>query len=108
MITFCRVQFTCPTVDDDELVRLGVSDEFVGTEPDLLTPVTFCEIFPPDDFPLYFYRKPKAPDLAINVKSLPYDAISTAKKNAIENKDGAKEGKSFFVEIKYIKSEIRN
>lgn len=36
------------------------------------------------------------------------DAISTAKKNAIENKDGAKEGKSFFVEIKYIKSETRN
>ncbi|MGV1034210.1 MAG: 5-dehydro-2-deoxygluconokinase [Microbacteriaceae bacterium] len=62
-----------------ELLRLGVSDEFVGTEPDLLTPVTFCEIFPPDDFPLYFYRKPKAPDLAINVKSLPYDAISNAK-----------------------------
>lgn len=62
-----------------ELQRLGVSDEFVGTEPDLLTPVTFCEIFPPDDFPLYFYRKPKAPDLAITVKSLPYDAINTAK-----------------------------
>lgn len=62
-----------------ELLRLGVSDEFVGTEPDLLTPVTFCEIFPPDDFPLYFYRKPKAPDLAINVKALPYDSIATAK-----------------------------
>ena len=62
-----------------ELQRLGVSNEFVGTEPDLLTPVTFCEIFPPDDFPLYFYRKPKAPDLAITVKSLPYDAINTAK-----------------------------
>ena len=27
------------------------------------TPVTFCEIFPPDDFPLYFYRYPTAPDL---------------------------------------------
>lgn len=62
-----------------ELLRLGVSDQFVGTEPDLLTPVTFCEIFPPDDFPLYFYRRPKAPDLAINVKALPYDAIATAK-----------------------------
>ena len=29
------------------------------------TPVTFCEIFPPDDFPLYFYRYPMAPDLLI-------------------------------------------
>jgi 5-dehydro-2-deoxygluconokinase len=25
---------------------------------DLPTPVTFCEIFPPDEFPLYFYRRP--------------------------------------------------
>ncbi|NQX17414.1 5-dehydro-2-deoxygluconokinase [Rathayibacter sp. VKM Ac-2857] len=61
-----------------ELVRLGVSDEFVGTEPDLATPVTFCEIFPPDDFPLYFYRKPKAPDLAITAQSLDLDAIVRA------------------------------
>jgi len=62
-----------------ELVRLGVSDRFVGVEQDLLTPVTFCEIFPPDDFPLYFYRKPKAPDLAINAKSLDLDAIHNAR-----------------------------
>ena len=27
----------------------------------LPTPITFCEIFPPDNFPLYFYRFPKAP-----------------------------------------------
>jgi 5-dehydro-2-deoxygluconokinase len=61
-----------------ELVRLGVSDAYVGVEPDLLTPVTFCEIFPPDDFPLYFYRKPKAPDLTITAKSLDLDAIHNA------------------------------
>ena len=29
---------------------------------------TFCEIFPPDDFPLYFYREPKAPDLEIHAR----------------------------------------
>lgn len=58
-----------------ELVRLGVADRFVGVESDLATPVTFCEIFPPDDFPLYFYRKPKAPDLAITAGSLDLDAI---------------------------------
>lgn len=62
-----------------ELVRLGVTDEFVGWEDDLQTPVTFCEIFPPDDFPLYFYRKPKAPDLTITSKSLDLDAIHRAK-----------------------------
>ncbi|MFF5011110.1 PfkB family carbohydrate kinase, partial [Streptomyces phaeochromogenes] len=43
----------------------GVDTRFVGTSDIAPTPVTFCEIFPPDDFPLYFYRLPKAPDLDI-------------------------------------------
>jgi 5-dehydro-2-deoxygluconokinase len=42
-----------------------VDDRYVTPVPHLPTPVTFCEIFPPDDFPLYFYRWPKAPDLEI-------------------------------------------
>ena len=62
-----------------ELRRLGVSDEFVGVDDQLPTPVTFCEIFPPDDFPIYFYRKPKAPDLAITAESLDLDAIHRAR-----------------------------
>ncbi|MFP3463991.1 5-dehydro-2-deoxygluconokinase [Leifsonia sp. SIMBA_070] len=62
-----------------ELRRLGVSDRFVGVVPELPTPITFCEIFPPDDFPIYFYRKPKAPDLAITAESLDVDAISRAR-----------------------------
>jgi 5-dehydro-2-deoxygluconokinase len=40
--------------------------------------VTFCEIFPPDDFPLYFYRFPKAPDLEIRPDELDLDAIRRA------------------------------
>ena len=36
----------------------GVDDRYVTAVPGLPTPVTFCEIFPPDDFPLYFYRLP--------------------------------------------------
>jgi 5-dehydro-2-deoxygluconokinase len=62
-----------------ELRRLGVDDRFVGTSDTLKTPVTFCEIFPPDDFPLYFYRDPIAPDLALTGEQLDLDAISTAK-----------------------------
>ena len=62
-----------------ELVRLGVSDEFVSGVEGLPTPVVFCEIFPPDDFPLYFYRQPKAPDLVINQNELDLDAIANAK-----------------------------
>jgi 5-dehydro-2-deoxygluconokinase len=41
-------------------------------------PVTFCEIFPPDDFPLYFYRKPTAPDLQIRASELDLAAIEAA------------------------------
>lgn len=61
-----------------ELVRLGVSDEFVSGVGGLNTPVVFCEIFPPDDFPLYFYREPKAPDLEITAHELDLDAIRSA------------------------------
>ena len=62
-----------------ELKRLGVDDRYVSSVPELLTPVVFCEIFPPDNFPLYFYRKPKAPDLVINVDELDLAAITDAK-----------------------------
>ena len=57
----------------------GVGDQFVTGVPGLPTPVTFCEIFPPDDFPIYFYRYPKAPDLEIRAGELDYDAIRAAR-----------------------------
>lgn len=56
----------------------GVDDQYVTPVEALPTPVTFCEIFPPDDFPLYFYRQPKAPDLEISVDELDFDAIRAA------------------------------
>ncbi|MEU4237618.1 5-dehydro-2-deoxygluconokinase [Actinoplanes sp. NPDC026619] len=62
----------------DALRGFGVDDRFVTPVPALPTPVTFCEIFPPDDFPLYFYRFPKAPDLEIHESELDLDAIRAA------------------------------
>jgi 5-dehydro-2-deoxygluconokinase len=56
----------------------GVDDRYVTSVKNLPTPVTFCEIFPPDDFPLYFYRLPKAPDLEIYRDELDTDAIREA------------------------------
>jgi len=56
----------------------GVDDRYVTSVGNLPTPVTFCEIFPPDDFPLYFYRLPKAPDLEIYREELDTDAIREA------------------------------
>ncbi|WP_181779868.1 5-dehydro-2-deoxygluconokinase [Pseudonocardia pini] len=61
-----------------ELTRLGVSDAHVVTNSEYPTPVTFCEIFPPDDFPLYFYRKPKAPDLQVTTAEVDLDAVRGA------------------------------
>jgi 5-dehydro-2-deoxygluconokinase len=56
----------------------GVADHMVTPVPGLMTPVTFCEIFPPDDFPLYFYGRVPAPDMQINVDDLDFDAIRAA------------------------------
>ncbi|ANY09046.1 5-dehydro-2-deoxygluconokinase [Pseudonocardia sp. HH130630-07] len=61
-----------------ELHRLGVDDRHVVTNSTYPTPVTFCEIFPPDDFPLYFYRKPSAPDLQVTPADLDLGAIAAA------------------------------
>ncbi|MFI1593547.1 5-dehydro-2-deoxygluconokinase [Streptomyces venezuelae] len=57
----------------------GVDDRWVTPVAGLPTPVTFCEIFPPDDFPLYFYRLPKAPDLEIHEDELDLDAVAAAR-----------------------------
>ena len=58
-----------------EIARLGVDNAYVEAVEGPPTPVTFCEIFPPDDFPLWFYRYPTAPDLLIDPATLPLDAI---------------------------------
>jgi 5-dehydro-2-deoxygluconokinase len=60
------------------LRELGVDDRFVVVDPAHPTPVTFCEVFPPDDFPLYFYRRPTAPDLQIRPGDLDLDAVRGA------------------------------
>ncbi len=61
------------------LREFGVDDRWVTPVDAYPTPVTFCEIFPPDDFPLYFYRRPKAPDLEIAAGELDLTAIRDAR-----------------------------
>ncbi|MBQ0995252.1 5-dehydro-2-deoxygluconokinase [Streptomyces sp. RK62] len=63
----------------EALKDFGVDDRWVTPVTAHPTPVTFCEIFPPDDFPLYFYRQPKAPDLEIRTDELDLDAIRAAR-----------------------------
>jgi 5-dehydro-2-deoxygluconokinase len=56
----------------------GVDARWVGTHPTLRTPVVFCEVHPPDRFPLLFYREPTAPDMTIAVDELDLGAIRAA------------------------------
>jgi 5-dehydro-2-deoxygluconokinase len=46
--------------------EFGVDVRFVGVDPDLPTPITFCELHPPEDPRLIFYRHPKAPDMNLS------------------------------------------
>jgi len=55
----------------------GVHDEFIATDPDLLTPVVFCELMPPAEPSIYFYREPRGPDMNISIEDLPVDAIQS-------------------------------
>src|SRR3954453_1397555 len=61
------------------LREFGVDDRYVSAVPGLAAPVVFCEIFPPDAFPVYFYREPTAPDMVINTAELDLDAIRSAR-----------------------------
>lgn len=60
------------------LRSFGVDDRYVGMHPELLTPIVFCELYPPDRFPLIFYREPKAPDLEIGPDDVDLDVVAEA------------------------------
>jgi 5-dehydro-2-deoxygluconokinase len=60
----------------DALEGFGVDSSRVGTHPTLRTPVVFCEIFPPDNFPLLFYREPTAPDMTVEPGDLDLKEIA--------------------------------
>ena len=63
----------------EALRSFGVDDRYVTECVGFQTPVTFCETYPPDHFPIYFYREPKAPDLEIYPKELDFAAIKAAR-----------------------------
>jgi 5-dehydro-2-deoxygluconokinase len=48
----------------------GIDTRFLAVDPTWQTPPTFCEIWPPDRFPLTFYRRPTAPDWQIRREDL--------------------------------------
>jgi 5-dehydro-2-deoxygluconokinase len=60
----------------EALSGFGVDPSRVGTHPILRTPLAFCEIFPPDRFPILFYREPKAPDLELEAGDVDLDEVA--------------------------------
>jgi 5-dehydro-2-deoxygluconokinase len=60
------------------LSGFGVRTDHVIEHMHLRTPLAFCEIHPPDHFPLLFYREPMAPDLTIDVSAVDLDAVTVA------------------------------
>lgn len=59
----------------EALVGFGVDPTYVGTAPDLNTPVVFCELDPPEDPALFFYRAPVAPDLTLGDDDVPWGLV---------------------------------
>ncbi|NUS16128.1 MAG: hypothetical protein HOY69_32805, partial [Streptomyces sp.] len=60
------------------LAGFGVGTDLLATVPDTQTPVVFCELFPPDDFPIHFYRRPVAPDQCLTPAMLAEPAAAAA------------------------------
>lgn len=51
----------------------GVDCSALHVHPTLRTALAFCEAWPPDDFPITFYRTPTCPDWELQVGQLPED-----------------------------------
>jgi len=57
----------------------GVDVRFLATDPYWPTPPTFCEVWPPDRFPITFYRRPTAPDWQLSPDDFDAEEISGAR-----------------------------
>jgi 5-dehydro-2-deoxygluconokinase len=55
----------------------GVETRWVRTDPSARTPLTFCEIRPPADFPLLAYRPADAPDWQLTPDDIPIEAAGS-------------------------------
>ena len=56
----------------------GIDLQYLITHPTLKTALAFCEAWPPDHFPLTFYREPTCPDWELRIEDMPLDAIQEA------------------------------
>lgn len=75
---------TVTKVGDDEFGRyvrhalehtFGVDTRWVGTDPELPTPLAFAELDPPTDPSIIFYRRPAAPDQNLLLDDIDLDVV---------------------------------
>jgi len=62
----------------DFLTAEGIDISFLRTDPAWPTPPTFCEVWPPDRFPITFYRKPTCPDWQLSPEDFDPEAVAAA------------------------------
>ena len=62
----------------DFLTGEGMDTGWLRIDHTLNTPVVFCEIWPPDRFPLLFYRKPTCPDWELTTDDFDLGAVAEA------------------------------
>ena len=62
----------------DFLAAEGVDVRFLAVDGRLMTPPTFCEVWPPDNFPITFYRYPTAPDWQLAPEDFDADEIAAS------------------------------
>jgi 5-dehydro-2-deoxygluconokinase len=55
------------------LEREGVDTTWLGVDPTYRTGLAFCEAWPPDHFPITYYRTPTCPDWEITFDDFPID-----------------------------------
>jgi 5-dehydro-2-deoxygluconokinase len=63
----------------DFLEQEGVDTRFLAVDPYWQTPPTFCEVWPPDRFPITFYRKPTAPDWRMSPEDFDTGQVAAAR-----------------------------
>lgn len=61
------------------LTAEGVDVRFLATDPYWPTPPTFCEVWPPDRFPITFYRRPTAPDWQLSPADFDAEEVAAAR-----------------------------
>jgi 5-dehydro-2-deoxygluconokinase len=62
----------------DFLSLEDVDTGWLGIDRTLNTPIVFCEIWPPDRFPLLFYRTPTCPDWELTTNDFEPEAVADA------------------------------